>query len=58
MKVVFKQHCNSKFGQSFEILLINNTLYLSKNTLFLAFQINRVQPVARYTEVKIACICW
>ena len=43
-------YCNFKFGQNFELLLIDNTLYSKKNLWFLLFWINHVQPVNVYVR--------
>ena len=33
-KVLFEQHCNSRFGQNFELMLIDTTIYSSKSLDF------------------------
>ena len=41
IEVLFEKYCNLKFWQKFELLLINNIFYSSKNPQFLAFCIKR-----------------
>ena len=45
IEVLFEWHCNSKFGQNFEMLKINNTFSSGNHPGFVSFWIYYVQHV-------------